>query len=218
MPFPRCAFSASRAGQGCLPDCQACAKHIFVQLAKSVIVQACDHRHRGPHDLSATIGGEQRRKLKILLAIDDSKYSEAATEAVLAHARPANTEIRLLHVLEPFPVALAEALGSKDFPDFTAARTKLRSQVSGLLARTADRFRSAGFVISYSLGEGDARETILDYATRWPADLVVVGSHGRKGLDRFLTGSVSEAVMRHAPCSVEIVRIGHAGETGQAHT
>jgi nucleotide-binding universal stress UspA family protein len=48
---------------------------------------------------------------------------------------------------------------------------------------------------------------ILDTAAKWHADLIVIGSHGRKGLDRFLLGSVSEAVARHAPCSVQIVRV-----------
>jgi nucleotide-binding universal stress UspA family protein len=48
---------------------------------------------------------------------------------------------------------------------------------------------------------------IVDRAAEWHADLIVLGSHGRHGLDRFLIGSVSEYVARHAPCSVEIVRM-----------
>lgn len=47
---------------------------------------------------------------------------------------------------------------------------------------------------------------ILDEATHWGADLIVVGSHGRRGVDRFLLGSVSEAVALHAACSVEVIR------------
>ena len=50
------------------------------------------------------------------------------------------------------------------------------------------------------------KEAILDEASRWNADLIVVGSHGRGGIDRFLLGSVSEAVALHATCSVEIIR------------
>jgi len=46
----------------------------------------------------------------------------------------------------------------------------------------------------------------LDAASEWHADLIMVGSHGRTGLDRLLIGSVSEVVARHAPCSVQIVR------------
>lgn len=53
---------------------------------------------------------------------------------------------------------------------------------------------------------GTPEEAILDEAEKWDADLIVVGSHGFKGLDRFLLGSVSHDVAIHAPCSVEIVR------------
>lgn len=48
---------------------------------------------------------------------------------------------------------------------------------------------------------------LVDQAKRWNADLVILGSHGRKGMEHFLMGSVSEAVARYAPCSVYIVRI-----------
>ena len=52
--------------------------------------------------------------MNILVAIDDSKFSEAAANAVIAQAKTNNTEVRLLHVLEPFPTALAEKMGSKE--------------------------------------------------------------------------------------------------------
>lgn len=145
--------------------------------------------------------------MNILVAIDDSKFSEAAANAVIAQAKTSGTEVRLLHVLEPFPTALAEKMGSKEVPDFPSARLKLRDQATDLLTKTTEKFRSAGFKTSYFVEEGDAREVILEYAQRWPADLIVVGSHGRKGMNRFLMGSVSEAVTRYARCSVEIVRL-----------
>ena len=53
---------------------------------------------------------------------------------------------------------------------------------------------------------GPARDVILDEAKAWDADLIVLGSHGYKGWQRFLLGSVSQAVATHAHCSVEIVR------------
>jgi nucleotide-binding universal stress UspA family protein len=53
---------------------------------------------------------------------------------------------------------------------------------------------------------GEPRAVILDAAKTWGSDLIVLGSHGRRGMDRFLMGSVSEAVAIHAHCSVEVVR------------
>ncbi|MGA1999681.1 MAG: universal stress protein [Terriglobales bacterium] len=73
--------------------------------------------------------------------------------------------------------------------------------------RTERALTSAGFRVSTSVAEGNAKSVILDKAAEWHADLIALGSHGRKGLERFLLGSVSEAVARHAPCSVLIVRM-----------
>jgi nucleotide-binding universal stress UspA family protein len=57
-----------------------------------------------------------------------------------------------------------------------------------------------------------AKELILSEAAEWNADLIVVGSHGRRGVNRLLLGSVSEAVALHAQCSVAIVRTPHADQ------
>jgi nucleotide-binding universal stress UspA family protein len=65
--------------------------------------------------------------------------------------------------------------------------------------------------------KGYPKQVILDDAERWEADLIVVGSHGRRGLTRLLLGSVSQAVAAHAGCCVEIVRTRAtepAGEPG----
>jgi nucleotide-binding universal stress UspA family protein len=53
---------------------------------------------------------------------------------------------------------------------------------------------------------GEPRGLILDAAKSWQSDMIVLGSQGRSGLDRFLIGSVSEAVAVHAHCSVEVIR------------
>ena len=71
----------------------------------------------------------------------------------------------------------------------------------------AKELRVAGFKAEGVVKKGKVRETILENATEWEADLIVLGSHGRKGVKRFLLGSVAESVARHAPCSVEIVRL-----------
>jgi nucleotide-binding universal stress UspA family protein len=76
-----------------------------------------------------------------------------------------------------------------------------------LLTRAAKFLAEAGFKAETLLREGDVRETILDTAQEWKADLIVIGSRGRSGVQRLLLGSVAEPVARHAPCSVEIVRV-----------
>jgi len=145
--------------------------------------------------------------MKILLAIDGSKCSEAATRLLTAQVKAENTEVRLLHVVEPFPESLAKEMGAKDYANFAGARLQRRTWAGELLAQAVEKLHTAGFKVTSSIEEGDPRSVILDAAEGWGADLIVVGSHGRTGLERFLIGSVSEAVARYARCSVEIVRI-----------
>ncbi len=76
-----------------------------------------------------------------------------------------------------------------------------------LVERIAKELRAAGFQASTAIEVGDIRESIIDSAAEWRSDLIVVGSHGQRGIQRFLLGSVAEFVARHARCSVEIVRM-----------
>jgi nucleotide-binding universal stress UspA family protein len=145
--------------------------------------------------------------MKILLAVHDDNFAGELVHAMIAQVRTQGVEIRVLHILEEFPQALAEKLGSSVFPDFTRARVELRNQANEFLERSAATLRAAGVEASYFLEEdGDVQEGILNEAERWGADLIFVGSHGRKGIRRFLMGSTSEAVARYGRCSVQIVR------------
>jgi universal stress protein A len=69
------------------------------------------------------------------------------------------------------------------------------------------RLRAAGFSVETLFRLGDARIEILRAAEEWPADLIILGSHGRTGVSRWLLGSVAEHVVRHARCSVEVARL-----------
>jgi nucleotide-binding universal stress UspA family protein len=143
--------------------------------------------------------------MKILLAIDDSKFSEAVMHALIAQAPPKGSEVRVLHVIEPLPAVY----GGSEWGyvmDWQAVTREQHKQAEALMARAAQTLRAAGFQITTAIEEGAPKAVILDAAAKWPADLIMVGSHGRRALDRFLLGSVSEAVARHAPCSVQIVR------------
>ena len=144
--------------------------------------------------------------MKIILAIDGSKFSEAAVQTVIEQARPQDTEIRVLHVVEPPSLLVAREMGGYD-PALDAVWEAETKQAETLVTEVADGLRSKGLKVTTAVERGDPKSKIIDAASKWRADLIVVGSHGRKGLEHFLLGSVSEAVARHAGCSVEIVRI-----------
>jgi len=146
--------------------------------------------------------------MNILLAIDDSTCSAAATHAVIDQFAPSHTRVRVLHADDwpnGMPPSMGFAEGSAAAEHVLGLHRLRRSNAAALLESTADQLRRAGFTTSASLRDGDPRQTIVDCATEWPADLIVMGSHGKTGFERML-GSVSDSVARHAPCSVEIVR------------
>jgi len=143
--------------------------------------------------------------MKILLAIDDSEFSKAAVQSVVTRSWSPDTEVRVLHVVEPPSLLLGREMTGYD-PEFETVWKALREQAKVLVTKATDVLRKSGLNATTVLIEGDPKSQIIDVAKEWPADLIVLGSHGRKGLSRFLMGSVSEAVVRHAHCSVEIVR------------
>jgi nucleotide-binding universal stress UspA family protein len=141
--------------------------------------------------------------MKILLGIDNSRFSGDGLRAIITQFRPENTEVKVLHVLQPVvPMAPPEmSLG------YVPEMEYQKKPALALVERTAGQLRSAGFKVDTAVTVGDIRESLIDTAEEWRADLIVVGSHGQGGIECFLLGSVAESVARHAKCSVEIVRI-----------
>jgi len=144
--------------------------------------------------------------MRVLLAIDGSKYSDAAVQSLAERGHSPDSEVKVVHVIEPLPVSPDGQVWGFAL-DLTAILDEQLKAAKELVTRAGDVLRTAGWKVSTFVGEGDPKSVIVDQAAAWNADLVVVGSHGRKGLDHFLLGSVSEAVVRHARCSVEVVRV-----------
>jgi nucleotide-binding universal stress UspA family protein len=140
--------------------------------------------------------------MKLLLAIDGSRFSEAATQAVILEYPPQGLEVKVLNVVDlPLPIPTSDAAG------FRELSLKYGHEV---VDHAEHLLSKAGYKTQTEVEEGDPNSTIIDQAKRWKADVIVMGSHGRKGVNRFLMGSVAETVSRHATCSVEIVRVnGH---------
>jgi nucleotide-binding universal stress UspA family protein len=139
--------------------------------------------------------------MKILIGIDDSKVSGDVSRAIVTQFRAEHTEIRVLHVLQPIAPAPPQMA-----PGYAPELDDQKKPARELVERIAKELRSAGFKVDAAVEAGDIRERMIDSAAEWGADLIVVGSHGQRGIRRFLLGSVAEFVARHAKCSVEIVR------------
>jgi nucleotide-binding universal stress UspA family protein len=147
--------------------------------------------------------------MRVLLAIDDSPCSQAAARAVAGQFRPEATEVRVVNVVEwpkDLPASLAFTPGPMAAGPTMELEEEIGRRAEELVDVVVEQLRAAGFTATGAMREGDARHVILEYAEEWRPDVIVLGSHGRTGLDRLLLGSVSENVVRHAPCSVEVVR------------
>jgi nucleotide-binding universal stress UspA family protein len=150
--------------------------------------------------------------MKILLATDGSDCSVGATHSVANRPWPDGTAIKILSVEElivldnqvagyPLPSVYPQSL-------LEELTTQSRDRASSAVKTAREIFQRAGMKVldDQAIELGEPRTMILDTAKTWGADLIVLGSHGRRGMDRFLMGSVSEAVAIHAHCSVEVVR------------
>ena len=148
--------------------------------------------------------------MRVLLAIDGSPYADAAVRAVVDRFNPASTEVRVLHAVEwmkEMPLCLQYGQGEAAAHDVVASRDQSFKRAKLLVEDVAAQLEFSGFSTTVATPDADARHAIVDAARDWPADLIVMGSHGRRGFDRMVLGSVAESVVRHSPCSVEIVRL-----------
>jgi nucleotide-binding universal stress UspA family protein len=154
--------------------------------------------------------------MKILLAVDGSKHSDVAAREMGLRPWPPDTMVRVLYVLPTSvlapaayapPPAMAIGPSAPAWPPAVMEMQKaLADRGNTMTEAIADELRARGLDADIKVRQGDARSEILDEARQWPADLIIMGSHGYTGLKRWLLGSVAQSVVSHAPCSVEIVR------------
>ena len=155
--------------------------------------------------------------MKILLAVDGSPCSDVAVEEVARRPWPQGSTVKVLTVVENTPAVPltpeAWALPPNYFEELDGA---LRQQGRNIVEHALQKLKSNKTVLTDAiLAPGSPRPTILDEAEDWGADLIVMGSHGYGALKRFLLGSVSQAVVSHAKCSVEVVRCPATEETSK---
>jgi len=144
--------------------------------------------------------------MKILLATDGSECSKAAAQSIARRPWAPGTVFRILSVVEPSAPLLRPPYFSHEMMEELRGKDMQRAQEA--VASAEKILCGAGIQASTTIAVPAAtpKELILSEASEWGAELIVVGSHGRRGINRFLLGSVSEAVALHAQCSVEIIR------------
>ena len=146
--------------------------------------------------------------MRILIAVDGSPYSDAAIDEVSQRRWPRGSEILVVHAFE-LPLAATPEVWALP-PDYYERLDRIcREQADAIVNAAVKKLSGLGDVVSVSSRTvlGSPKSVILEAAESWKPDLIVVGSHGYPTWERLLLGSVSQAVVSHAKCSVEVVRM-----------
>jgi nucleotide-binding universal stress UspA family protein len=142
--------------------------------------------------------------MKVLLATDGSDCARAAAKSIAGRPWTKGSEIKVLGVADIILPAMEPWYGEPGL--FMRLQKEAIEHEQEATAEAAKIVSSTGLTVSTAVLSGNPKAVIVDEAKDWQADLIVVGSYGRTGIDRFLLGSVSAAVAMHAHCSVEIIR------------
>lgn len=141
------------------------------------------------------------RIAKVLLATDLSPASAGATDEAIELATRLGASLLIVSVIDPGQLRLPGG-------PFSQRVDQVRAEREAAAQRLVDRGRRLGMRVDFLIWEGEPGESIVAAAEAEGADLIVVGSHGRGAVGRFLIGSVSDHVVRNAPCPVLVVRSG----------
>ena len=143
--------------------------------------------------------------MKVLIAVENRYSVKETTEFVRQHSWPEDTEFFLLNVIAP--IMIDYPLPS--YPPFLeSVQNDAELLAQNLLAETRMKIKAIGKFKIHSLsGIGSPVQTIIETAKQNEVDLIVLGCHGRKGIDKFLMGSVSEDIVKYSPCSVVVLRL-----------
>lgn len=143
---------------------------------------------------------------KILVAVDGSETSTHALQQAIELARSLSATLRMVHVVDMSWLPIESEMPI-EIGDISAARRDIGEKIIAAARETA---RNRGFEAEAALIETETpvervAEAIAKEVARWPADLVVLGTHGRRGLQRLMLGSVAEQIARLSPAPVLLV-------------
>lgn len=141
----------------------------------------------------------------ILVPIDGTEIGELGLREAIGLARGSDARIRLLHVIDKTPADAANAAPAAA-GEWT---TQMRSSGEMVIHDAKTAVRSAGIEVDDRLIEAIGERVgpfVISAAADWPAQLIVCGTHGRRGLSRILLGSDAEYIVRHSSVPVLLVR------------
>jgi nucleotide-binding universal stress UspA family protein len=136
---------------------------------------------------------------KVLIAIDSEPITAHAADVGAEMARAVGAEMAFIHVIDA-EVTYAEDTGLQPEALIASAKEAAAKLIEDFRKTLPEQAVARDFVQI-----GDPLSEVVAAARDWPADLIVLGSHGRGGLGRALLGSIAEGVMRQAPCPVLVV-------------
>lgn len=143
--------------------------------------------------------------MNVLVGLDDSPCSEVVLEHVAKGEWPEGTKFLVLSAVAPIFVGPGEAAAAGAIGKLLEEQEKYHLEIA---QRGADRLKKAGLTAEGRMVVEDPRSALLGEARKRNVDLIVVGSHGRTGIQKLLLGSVASHVVTHAPCSVLVIREG----------
>ena len=144
---------------------------------------------------------------KILVPLDGSSLAEQALPTAVFLAGKMQVELILLSVAWREPAALVEPMGyGMWLPE--ESDVNIHEQMGVYLEQTVAKYATVNLPIRHLLREGDEAGMIVDTAVSEQVDLIIMTTHGRSGLSRWLMGSVTEKVLRQPPCSILVLRDG----------
>jgi nucleotide-binding universal stress UspA family protein len=166
--------------------------------------------HADPRSAAAQAGtrhlGVHMAYKRILVPIDGSPTSARGLREAIGFAKAQKARLQLVHVVDVHNAMLAGLSSGDTVTDLAAA---LEERGRRLLDSAAALVRKSGLACETVLLEsltGPAAEPIVRQARKWRADLIVIGTHGRRGLKRLVMGSDAEQIVRNAPVPVMLVR------------
>jgi nucleotide-binding universal stress UspA family protein len=145
---------------------------------------------------------------RILVPLDGSEFAEAALDPALAIARAMGAEIVLFRVAQRIPRTEKLAEMPDVYNDVVAATYR---EAEDYLKDLQEKLAPEQVSIEYRPASGGVARQILDYAAGHDIDLIILSSHGRTGVDRWVHGSVAQKVLDNCSCSTLVVRGQYLG-------